>query len=127
MEESIHQTNESPLLSALEYEVSGVIRRIPIEQRGTSKRGTPWTRGGVYLEVPTEQGSAPLYVTAWGDELVEQINRIGMGKTVKVRFRIETRESYPGSYRTDVSLVSIQGMTKGENMMYRIKNTEDLA
>ena len=60
-------------LGALEYEIVGVIRRIPIEHRGMSKNGIPWTLGGVLLEVPDKERSHQLYLTVWGDELVETV------------------------------------------------------
>ena len=93
----------------LSFECTGVIRRIPIEKRGTSKRGIEWTLGGVLLEVSEDgvEGSAPLYLTAWGDEFVEEINNLGVGKKVDVKYHIETKEAYD-RFRTDVVLDSIQ-------------------
>lgn len=113
---------ENEILEGLTYEEVGIIRRIPLETRGTSKRGTPWTRGGVYLEILRgENGSAPLFLTVWGDEMVEQVNRIGVGKKVKVVFRIETRERFDlNNYSVNVTLVSISGLSEAENFLYNI-------
>lgn len=95
--------------TVLSYEVHGVVRRIPIEKRGVSKRGNEWTLGGVLLEVSETEvdGSAQLYLTAWGDEKVEEINRIGVGKNVVAKFHIETREAFD-RFSTDVILDEIQ-------------------
>ena len=101
------KTNEKGS-GVLSFTAKGVIRRIPIEKRGTSKRGVEWTLGGVCLEVSEDgcEGSAMLYLIAWGDELVEEINRLGVGKKVKANYHIETREMYD-SFRTDVVLDDI--------------------
>ena len=105
----------------LTFEVTGLIREIPLEARGISKNGVPWTRGGIYLEVFdefSEGGSVPLYLTVWGDELVEHINTIGVGKKVRVKFHITSRRSPYGQFSTNVNLETINGMTENEDFVY---------
>lgn len=105
-----------PLLT---YEATGIIRRIPVETRGKSKKGVPWTRGGVQLEVYEDgrEGSALLFLYAWGDEMVETINMLGVGKRVRVRFRIESHEYYD-KLTNDVVLIDINGLTEQEDFIY---------
>lgn len=102
----------------LRYETCGIIRRIPIERRGVSKRGNEWVRGGVLLEVAEDgcEGSAQLFLTTWQEEMIETINRIGVGKNIKVKFHIECREYYD-NYQCNILLDDIQMSTEGENFL----------
>ena len=104
----------------LTFEATGRISRIPIERRGTSSGGHEWVLGGVALEVFEEgvEGSAQLYITTWDEEKIELINRIGVGKNVKVKYRLETREKF-NKLQTDVLLVDIAGMSDDEDFLYR--------
>lgn len=107
----------------LQYDIVGEIRRIPIERRGTSASGHEWVLGGVLLEVFEEGGnggSVPLYLTTWQEDIVETVNRIGVGKRVRVRYHIETRE-YHDSYRVSAIVDSIGGMDEGEDFLYGTK------
>ncbi len=103
----------------LQYEATGIIRRIPIERRGVSKHGTEWVRGGVLLEVAEDgcEGSAQLFLTTWQEEMIETINRIGVGKNVKVKFHIECRE-YFDNYQCNILLDDIFGLSEGEDFIY---------
>lgn len=111
----------------LVFTAKGVIREIPVEARGISKTGLPWTRGGLCLEVYDDdtENSAPLYLTAWGDEMVELINTLGVGKRVQVTFRITSQRKPYGQYHTNVSLESIQGLTENENYLYGTNNGQE--
>ena len=102
----------------LQFESTGVIRRIPLERRGYTKGGKEWTLGGVLLEVGEEgaAGSAQLYLITFNEELIEQINVIGVGKNVRVKYHIETKEYYD-SFRVSVILDEIGLMTDAENFL----------
>ena len=102
----------------LQFESTGVVRRIPLERRGHTKGGKEWTLGGVLLEVGEEgvSGSAQLYLITFEDELIEQINIIGVGKHVRVKYHIETKEYYD-SFRVSVILDEIGLMTDAENFL----------
>lgn len=102
----------------LQFESTGVVRRIPLERRGHTKGGKEWTLGGVLLEVGDEgvAGSAQLYLITFEDELIEQINIIGVGKHVRVKYHIETKEFYD-SFRVSVILDEIELMTDAENFL----------
>lgn len=105
----------------MQQTVSGVIRRIPLERTGTSKRGVEWTLGGVLIEATEEgfNGSVPLFFSTFDTELIEVINRIGVGKEVVVTFHIEC-SAYYDNYRTNLVLDSIEGKTENENFLYGI-------
>ena len=103
----------------LVQEVTGIIRRIPIEKRGVSKRNVPWVLGGVLLEAYEDgvEGSVPLYLTTWDEAMVEFINRLGVGKHVRARFHIESKEYYD-NYRVSVIVDEIDGLTEAESFAY---------
>ena len=105
----------------LQYEIEGVIRRLPLEKRGTSKAGREWVMGQVLLEVSEEgvDGSAQLHLITWSEEMVEMLNRIGVGKDVVVTFHIEC-SAYYDNYRTNLVLDSIEGKNEAENFLYGI-------
>lgn len=102
----------------LQYESTGVIRRIPLERRGHTKGGKEWTLGGVLLEVGEDgiDGSAQLFLITFDEYLIEQINVIGVGKKVRVRWHVETKEYYD-SFRTSIILDDIELMSDGENFL----------
>ncbi len=102
----------------LQFESTGIIRRIPLERRGHTKGGKEWTLGGVLLEVGEEGvvGSAQLYLVTFKEELIEQISVIGVGKNVRVKYHIETKEYYD-SFRVSAILDEIGLMTDAENFL----------
>lgn len=117
---SLKQDNTG--LGVLSYEVTGVIRRIPIERRGVSKRGNEWVLGGLMIEVREDgkEGSAQLYLETWEEEMIERINNIGIGKNVRVTFHIESREWYD-KFRTSIIIDAIGGLTENEDYLYSKK------
>lgn len=109
----------------MQQTVSGVVRRIPLERTGISRKGIEWTLGGVLIEASEEgfNGSVPLFFSTFDSELIELINRIGVGKEVVVTFHIEC-SAYYDNYRTNLVLDSIEGKTETENFLYGIKKGE---
>ena len=109
----------------LSQEVTGIIRRIPIESRGISKGGREWVLGKVVLEVYEEgkEGSAQIYLTTFDEELTEMIQMLGVGKRVKATLHVDVREYYD-SYRTNLILDSISGMNENEDYVYGTKKGE---
>ena len=110
----------------LQYEVEGVIRRLPLERRGVSKAGREWTMGQVLLEVSEEgvDGSAQLHLITWSEEMVEMLNRIGVGKRVKSTFHVECKE-YFDNYKTSLILDGIEMLSDGENYLIGKKKGEN--
>lgn len=109
----------------LSFENTGVIRRLPVAKTGVAKTGREWTLGSVLLEVTEEdvQGSAQLYLITWDALLVETLERIGVGKRVRVRWHLETREKYD-SYVWNAILDDIGGLSENEDYMYDTKGKE---
>ena len=105
----------------MQQTVSGVVRRIPLTRNGISKKGVEWTLGGVLIEASDEgfNGSVPLFLSTFDTELIELINRIGVGKEVVVTFHIEC-SAYYDNYRTNLVLDSIEGKSEAENFLYGI-------
>lgn len=108
--------------SVLAFEAEGVIRRLPLERRGVAKSGREWVLGSVLLEVSEEgaDSSAQLFLNTWDEIMVETLNRIGVGKQVRVRYHIECRE-YFDSYKTNLILDGIEGKSESENFLYGTK------
>ena len=103
----------------LTYEATGVIRRLPVESRGTSRRGTEWMHGNVWLEVFEEgvDGSVPLCLSTWDEEMWETLNRIGIGKKIRVKYHVECSEYYDGA-RISFLIDEVGGMSDGEDYIY---------
>lgn len=109
--------------SFLSYESTGRIARIPVERRGKSARGHEWVLGSVLLEVFDEEnrsGSARLVLLTFDEMLIEQMNTIGVGKDVKVRWHVDVRDSFD-NYKVSLVLDEIDGITDGESFMFNTK------
>lgn len=108
------------------FETNAVIRRIPMERRGTARSGREWVMGSVVIEAfeDAECESALLYLITWQEEMIETLNILGVGKKCKVKFHIECREYYD-SYKTSLVLDEIEFLTEGENFMLNKKKKEE--
>lgn len=110
--------------SFLSYESTGRIARIPMERRGKSARGHEWVLGSILLEVFDEEnrsGSARLCLLTFDEILIEQMNTIGVGKDVKVRWHVDVRDNFD-NYKVSLVLDEIEGMTMAESYIYNIKS-----
>lgn len=108
------------------FSTNAVIRRIPLERRGTARSGREWVMGSVVVEAfeDSECNSALLYLITWQEEMVETINMLGVGKKCKVKFHIECKE-YFDNYKTNIILDAIEGCTEGESFLYNTKKKGD--
>lgn len=104
------------------FETNAIIRRLPMERRGTARSGREWVMGSVVIEAfeDEECESALLYLITWQEEMIETLNILGVGKKCKVKFHIECREYYD-SYKTSLMLDSIEGLSESENFLYNTK------
>lgn len=104
--------------SVLSYEVTGKITRIPLERRGTTKKGIEWVLGSCLLEVYDEEkrNSARLFLVTFNEELIETLNVLGVGKNVKARYHIDVRDRYDG-YSVSLILDGIEMLTESENFL----------
>lgn len=118
--------NEATGRYSLSFTSEGVIRRIPFERHGTSKKGIDWVLGGVLIEVQQEgcEGSAQLYLSTFDSTLIETINTIGVGKRVKIDWHIECKE-YFDNYKTNAVLDDISFLTENEDFLLNKKKSED--
>lgn len=94
-----------------------------MERRGKSARGHEWVLGSVLLEVfdPEDRsGSARLVLVTFDEMLIEQMNTIGVGKDVKVRWHVDVRDSFD-NYKVSLILDSIEGLSEAENFLYNTK------
>ena len=77
--------------------------------------------GSVLVEAyeEDESASAQLYLITWDSLMIEQLERLGVGKKVVVTFHIEC-SAYYDNYRTSLVLDSICGKNENENFLYGI-------
>lgn len=110
----------------LSFETNAVIRRIPLPRSGVAKNGRPWTLGGALVEAydENENESAQLYVITWDALMVEQIERLGVGKRVRMKCHVDTHEKYD-NYNVSVILDEISLPTDGENFLVGKKKGEN--
>lgn len=108
--------------SFLSFENTGRIARLPMERRGKSARGHEWVLGSILLEVFDEErnGSARLVLMTFDEMLIEQMNTIGVGKDVKVRWHVDVRDNFD-NYKVSLVLDEIEGLSEGENFLYNTK------
>lgn len=70
------------------------------EEKGTSKAGKAWTKGGLVIET---EGQYPKKVCFTAlNAAVESIRNLAVGCIVEVEFNVESRE-YNGRWYTDVT------------------------
>lgn len=105
----------------LTFTTNATIRRLPIPRYGTAKSGKEWSMGSVLVEAyeEDESASAQLYLITWDSLMIEQLERLGVGKKVVIQFHIEC-SAYYDNYRTNLVLDSIEGKTENENFLYGI-------
>jgi hypothetical protein len=85
-------------------EITGKLFSKLEETKGESSRG-PWQKGGFVLET---EGTYPKKIccVVWGD-MLNQVNNLNEGDTVKASIDIESRE-YNGRWYTDVKAWKIE-------------------
>lgn len=114
--------------SFLSYESTGRIARIPMEKRGKSAKNHEWVLGSILLEVfdpeDKQNGSARLCLITFDEMLIEQMNTIGVGKDVKVRWHVDVRDAFD-NYKVSLVLDEIEFLTEGENFMLNKKKKEE--
>lgn len=87
-------------------DISGKVITILPEQSGSSSRG-PWKKGGFVIET---EGNFPKKVccTVWGD-MLNQVNNLKQGETIKASIDLESRE-YNERWYTDVRAWKIESV-----------------
>lgn len=107
------------------FETNAVIRRIPMPRYGTSKSGKDWSLGSVLVEAydEDESASAQLFLITWDELMIEQIERLGVGKKVSIRYHIDVREKFD-SYNVSLVIDDIEMLSDGENYLIGKKKGE---
>lgn len=76
--------------------------------------------GSILLEVfdpeDRQNGSARLCLITFDEMLIEQMNTIGVGKDVKVRWHVDVRDAFD-NYKVSLILDEIEFLTEGENFV----------
>lgn len=105
----------------LSYENTAIIRRIMLPKCGVTN-GKEWRLGRFLFEVFEEgtDASAELFLVTFDDELSETVERLGVGKRVKISWHVQSRAHYD-SYIVSAVLDSISGLTESEDFIYGTK------
>lgn len=109
----------------LSFECNAIIRRVPIPRYGTSKSGRDWSLGSVLVEAyeEDESASAQLFLITWDELMIEQIERLGVGKKVKIKYHLEVKERFD-SYNLSAIIDDISLATENENFLIGKKKGE---
>lgn len=75
-------------------------------QSGTSARGA-WCKQDFLVEYQERNFPSKLYVTAWGDDKIKELDKYNEGDVVKLSFNLNSRERN-GYWFTDVSVWRIE-------------------
>lgn len=92
-------------------EITGKLLSKLEETKGESSRG-PWQKGGFVLETEGTYAKK-ICCVVWGD-LLNQVNNLNEGDTVKASIDIESRE-YNGRWYTDVKAWKIESSSGGSS------------
>lgn len=105
----------------LSYENTAIIRRIMLPKCGVTN-GKEWQLGRFLFEVFEEgsDASAELFLVSFNDEIMELVERFGVGKKVKILWHVQSRAHYD-SYIVSAVLDSINGMNENEDFVLGIK------
>lgn len=83
----------------MSYEVNCKLMEVQSEQSGEGKNGR-WVKQNFICET-MEQYPKKIAFLAFGDQMIASLKTVSVGTTVKVNFRVESRE-YNGRWYTDV-------------------------
>ena len=105
----------------LSYENTAIVRRIMLPKCGVTN-GKEWQLGRFLFEVFEEgsDASAELFLVSFDEEVMEMVERIGVGKKVRILYHIQSRPHYD-SYIVSAVLDSINGMNENEDFIYGTK------
>ncbi|MFM7016699.1 MAG: DUF3127 domain-containing protein [Bacteroidota bacterium] len=92
----------------MSYEVNCKLMEVQSEQSGEGKNGR-WVKQ-TFIGETMDQYPKKIAFTAFGEQVINQLKSIAVGSTVKVNFRVESRE-YNGRWYTDVRAFGISSMS----------------
>lgn len=89
------------------YNATGTISLFLPVQTGVTKAGKEWRRASVVLDVKDGNYVDKVCLSAFGNELLEDLAAFQTGDKVQVGFTIKSRE-WQGKWFSDINLVSIK-------------------
>ncbi len=94
----------------MSYEVNCKLMEVQSEQSGDGKNGR-WVKQ-TFIGETMDQYPKKIAFTAFNEQLISQLKTMAVGSTIKVNFRVESRE-YNGRWYTDVRAFGITSMSSG--------------
>ena len=92
----------------MSYEVNCKLMEVQSEQSGEGKNGR-WVKQ-TFIGETMDQYPKKIAFTAFNEQLISQLKAMSIGSTVKVNFRVESRE-YNGRWYTDVRAFGLTSMS----------------
>lgn len=86
-------------------QISGTVLTVLPPVEGQTATGT-WVRSG-FVIVPTDRPASRIAFEAMGEDMAGIISRLGVGMTVMVNYRVESRE-FAEKWFTSARVTSIQ-------------------
>ena len=71
-----------------------------------------------------ESQSAQLFLITWDSLMIEQIERLGVGKKVHIKYHVSVREKFD-SYDVSLIIDEIDMLSDGENFLVGKKKVEN--
>ncbi len=94
----------------MSYEVNCKLMEVQSEQSGEGKNGR-WVKQ-TFIGETMDQYPKKIAFTAFNEQLISQLKPIVVGSTIKVNFRVESRE-YNGKWYSDIRAFGITSMSAG--------------
>ena len=92
----------------MSYEVNCKLMEVQSEQSGEGKNGR-WVKQ-TFIGETSEQYPKKLAFTAFGEQIINQLKGMQVGSTIKVNFRVESRE-YNGRWYTDIRAYGLSSLS----------------
>ncbi len=94
----------------MSYEVNCKLMEVQSEQSGEGKNGR-WVKQ-TFIGETMDQYPKKIAFTAFNEQLISLLKPIVVGSTIKVNFRVESRE-YNGKWYSDIRAFGITSMSAG--------------
>lgn len=92
----------------MSYEVNCKLMEVQSEQSGEGKNGR-WVKQ-TFIAETMDQYPKKIAFTAFNEQIISQLKAISIGSTVKVNFRVESRE-YNGKWYSDIRAFGLNAMS----------------
>jgi hypothetical protein len=92
----------------MSYEVNCKLMEVQSEQSGEGKNGR-WVKQ-TFIAETMDQYPKKIAFTAFSEQIISQLKATSIGSTVKVNFRVESRE-YNGKWYSDIRAFGLTSMS----------------